>query len=80
MLGFERKFGNETILCLFNMSAEPVTTSQPVEKLDVLRRPRLRIGIDQRQYHATGLERLFRPDGLTRSSRFAQMSRPKTRE
>jgi alpha-glucosidase len=36
VLGFERKFGNETILCLFNMSGEATTVDRPIEKLDVL--------------------------------------------
>jgi alpha-glucosidase len=36
VLGFERKFGNETILCLFNMSGEATTVDRPIERLDVL--------------------------------------------
>jgi alpha-glucosidase len=36
LLGFERTFGNETILCLFNMSGETVTAERPIERLDVL--------------------------------------------
>ena len=36
LLGFERTSGNETILCLFNMSAAAVTTERPPERLNVL--------------------------------------------
>lgn len=36
LLGFERKLGNETILCLFNMSADTVTTVKPAAKLELL--------------------------------------------
>ncbi|WP_428427584.1 alpha-glucosidase [Pararhizobium sp.] len=36
LLGFERKFGNETVLCLFNMSGETLAAERPSEKLNVL--------------------------------------------
>ena len=36
LLGFHRTFGNETLFCLFNLSAEPVTAPRPEERLDVL--------------------------------------------
>ncbi len=36
VLGFERTFGNETILCLFNMSGEATRIERPSEQLEVL--------------------------------------------
>ncbi len=36
VLGFERKFGNETIVCYFNMSSGPETVAKPAGALDVL--------------------------------------------
>ncbi|TCP89152.1 alpha-glucosidase [Rhizobium sp. PP-CC-2G-626] len=36
ILGFERSHGNETLLCLFNMSGETASVERPAERLEVL--------------------------------------------